>query len=118
MTDILINSQHGADNVAKATIPFIVAGASSAREGQTAMFLTHDAIYMAVNGGADGLQADGYKPVKELVEAYVANGGIIWVCKACADAKGVTAADLIDGAELGGAGHTLGFIDNGGQVLM
>lgn len=118
MTDILINSAYGEDDVAKASVPFIVGGASAARDGQTAMFLTHAAIFVATKGGTDNLQADGYKPLKELVDAYVNNGGVIWVCKACADAKGVTADDLIDGAEIAGAGHTLGLIENGGQVLM
>ena len=54
----------------------------------------------------------------ELVQAYMDNGGILWVCKACADAKGMTADDLIEGAEIAGAGHTLSFVDNGAQVLM
>lgn len=118
MTDILINSAHGKDDVAKASVPFIVGGASAARDGRTAMFLTHGAIYMATKGGTDGLQADGFKPMQELVDGYVGNGGVLWVCKACADAKGVTDDDLIDGAEIAGAGHILGFVDDGGQVLM
>lgn len=118
MTDILINSSFGKDDVAKAGVPFIVGTASAAREGQTAMFLTHAAIFMAVKGGVDGLQADGYKAMQDLVTGYLNNGGILWVCKACADAKGVTADDLIEGAEIAGAGHILGFIDDGGQVLM
>ena len=118
MTDILINNAFGKDDLAKATIPFIVGGASAARDGRTAMFLTHEAIHLATNGGTDGLQADGYKPLNELVGTYVENGGILWICKACADAKGVTVDDLIPGAELGGAGHTLAFIDDGAQVLL
>lgn len=118
MTDILINSSFGKDNAAKATVPFIVGGAAAARDGQTAMFLTHDAIYTATKGGNDGIQADGMKPLDDVVQAYVDNGGILWVCKACADAKGVTADDLIDGAEIAGAGHLLGFVDNGAQILM
>jgi uncharacterized protein involved in oxidation of intracellular sulfur len=117
MTAILIHNSFGADNVAKATVPFIIGGASAAR-GQTAMFLTHEAIFLATKTGASGLQADGYKPVAELVDAYVGNGGTLWVCKACADAKGVTADDLREGAEIAGAGHILGFVEDGGQVLM
>jgi uncharacterized protein involved in oxidation of intracellular sulfur len=118
MTDILINSSFGKDDAAKASVPFIVGGASAARDGETAMFLTHGAIYMATKGGTDGIQAEGYAPMTDLVNGYVNNGGTLWVCKACADAKGVTDDDLIDGAEIAGAGHVLGFVDNGGQILM
>ncbi|MEE9428990.1 MAG: DsrE family protein [Paracoccaceae bacterium] len=118
MTNILINSSFGKDDAAKASVPFIIGGASAARDGDTRMFLTHAAIYMATKGGNDGVQADGYKPLGDLVQAYIDNGGVLWVCKACADAKGVTAEDLIDGAEIAGAGHLFAFVDNGAQVLM
>ncbi|MBV1903554.1 MAG: DsrE family protein [Marinosulfonomonas sp.] len=118
MTDILINNSFGKDDTAKASVPFIVGGASAARDGQTAMFLTHGAIYTATKGGNEGVRAEGFAPLEDLVQGYIGNGGILWVCKACADAKGVTADDLIEGAEIAGAGHILGFLDNGGQMLM
>ena len=118
MTDILINNAFGKDNLEKAAVAFIVAGASAARDGETAMFLTSEAIHLAAQGGSDGLQAPGFAPIGDLVQAYIDKGGILWVCKACADAKGLTADDLRPGAEIAGAGHILGFIDNGGQVLM
>jgi predicted peroxiredoxin len=118
ITNILINSSFGKDDAAKASVPFIVGGASAARDGDTRMFLTHEAIYTATKGGSEDIQADGFKLLTELVQAYVDNGGALWVCKACADAKGVTADDLIDGAEIAGAGHLLAFVDDGAQVLM
>jgi predicted peroxiredoxin len=118
MTNTLINSSFGKDDAAKASVPFIIGGASAARDGDTRMFLTHSAIYMATKGGNDGVQADGFKPLDDLVQSYVGNGGILWVCKACADAKGVSADDLIDGAEIAGAGHLFAFVDDGAQVLM
>lgn len=117
MTDILINNAFGADNLEKAAVAFIIAGASAARDGETAMFLTSEAIHLATQGGNSHTVA-GYPPIGELVQAYIDKGGILWVCKACADAKGVNADHLLPGAGIAGAGHILGFIDNGGQVLM
>ncbi len=118
MNNILINNAFGEDNVEKASVAFIVGGASAARDGETAIFLTSKAIFLATEGGTDGLQADGYKPVQELLQAYVNNGGIIWVCKACADAKNIDDTHMVSGAQIAGAGHILGFIDDGAQVLM
>lgn len=117
MQPLLIHNTFGADNVAKATVPFIIGGAAAAR-GATSMFLTHEAIFLATRGGADGLHAEGYKPVSELIDAFIASGGRLWVCKACADAKGVSAGDLREGAEIAGAGHILALVEDGGQVLM
>jgi len=117
MTDILINNAFGKDNIEKAAVAFIVAGASADRDGETAMFLTSEAIHLATEHGND-LSTPGFPPVRDLVQAYIDKGGILWVCKACADAKGLTGDHLMLGAEIAGAGHILGFIDNGGQVLM
>ena len=113
----LINNAWGTDDVEKATIAFIV-GNAAAGKGEARVFLTNRAVDLAVKGKASGLQADGYAPVDELMGAYVEKSGVIWVCKACADAKGITQDDLIDGAELAGAGHTIGFLEAGGQVLI
>ncbi len=118
MTDILINNAFGKDNLEKAAVAFIIAGASAARDGETAVFLTSEAIYLAAQGGTDGLQAKGLPAMTDLVQAYIAKGGTLWVCKACADAKGLNVEQLVPGAEIAGAGHVLGFLDNGGQVLM
>lgn len=118
MQNIMINNTNGKNDVAKATVPFIVGCASTSHGRNTAMFLTHDAIFLATKGGADGLQAEGFTPVKELIDAYVEGGGAIWVCAACAKAKGLGNDDLIEGAEIAGAGLALDFLDKDGQVFM
>ena len=74
---ILVNCAHGADNIEKATVAFIVASASAASDNETAMFLTGEAVRLATNGGADGHQAEGYQPVKEFLDATIENGGSV-----------------------------------------
>lgn len=113
----LINNAWGADDLEKATIAMVVANAASGK-GDARVFLTNAALELAVKGKADGFQAKGYAPIKELIDSIIANGGILWVCKACADVKGIGQGDLIEGAEIAGAGHTMGFLEAGGQVLM
>ena len=114
----LINCQHGGDDLEKATISLIVGGAAAAMDGETAMFLTGDSVRLATNGGADGLRAEGYPTVDELLEGYQTNSGQLWVCPACANARGITVDDLIAGAEIAGAARTIGFINDGAKVLM
>ena len=38
--------------------------------------------------------ADGYEPLNDLIDGFVANGGKIWICPACARAKGIGEDDL------------------------
>ena len=113
----LINNAWGNDDLEKATIAFVVANAAAGK-GDARVFLTTAGLALAQTGKADDWHAEGYAPIKDLINAYVEKGGVIWVCKACADAKGITQDDLIAGAELAGAGHTMGFLEAGGQVLL
>ena len=113
----LINSSHGPADLERASVPFIVANAAAAK-GDARMFLTSDALHLAVKGKADDLGAPGYPPMKALVEGFTGKGGVIWICKACAEAMGITPDDLIDGARIGGAADTMAFVEAGGRVLI
>lgn len=115
---LLINCQHGSDDLEKATVAMIVAGTAAAMDGETAIFMTGESVRLATKGGVDGLQAEGFPALQELLEGYQENGGQLWVCPACAGARGITADDLIDGAEIAGAARTIGFVNDGAKVLM
>jgi predicted peroxiredoxin len=112
----LVNCTHGADDVERATIAFILAVTAS-KTCETAVFATADAAQICLRGGADGIVAAGYEPLNDLMEAYHANGGKIWLCPACAKAKGITDADLRDGVEIAGAPRTMAFLASGARVL-
>ncbi len=119
MTDkYLINCQHGGDDLEKATVAMIVAGAASAMDGETAVFMTGESVRTATKGGVDGLAVEKYPSLTELLEAYAENGGQLWVCPACAGARGIGAEDLIANAESAGAARTIGFINDGAKVIM
>ncbi len=112
----LINCRDGANDVERATISFILAVTAS-KTCETAVFLTSDASAICVKGGADAMAAEGYEPLRDLLAAFVANGGKLWLCPACAKAKGITQADLIDAAEIAGAPRTMAFLAGGARLL-
>lgn len=116
--DILINNQHGRDDVEKATIAITIANVASTKDCQTMMFLTCGGLDLAIRGGAKDMHLKGYRAVDDLMDSYIANGGRFWVCKACADAKGITQDDLIDAATLAGASDTIAFLEAGANLLM
>jgi predicted peroxiredoxin len=113
----LINNSWGNDDVEKASVALVV-GNAAAGKGEARVFLVNAGTDLALKGKAETMQAEGYAPMRELINGYLEKGGILWVCKACADAKGIKQEDLIEGAELAGAGHTMGFLEAGGQMLM
>ena len=113
----LINSSFGPEDMERATVPFILACAAANR-GPARASLTGDALNLVVKGRAEGLVADGYTPVAELIAEFVEKGGVIWVCKVCAAVMNITQDDLIDGAEIGGAPNSMDFLEAGGKVLL
>jgi uncharacterized protein len=112
----LINCQDGPAHPKRATVSFILAVAAS-KTAEAAIFMTSDAATLCVKGGADAVVAEGYEPLRDLMLAFVANGGTMWLCPACAKAKGITQNDLAEGVEIAGAPRTMAFLAAGGKLL-
>lgn len=112
----LINCAYGTDDPEKATIAFILAVTSS-KTNETAVFAASDASELLLKNDRPQIQVDGYESLNGLIDAYIENGGTIWLCPACARAKGITDNDLIDGVEIAGAPKTMAFLAAGGKTL-
>lgn len=115
---ILINCAFGRDDPERATVAFIAASAAAANDRETAMFLTSDAIDLATTNGTDGIEVPGYKALAEFRAALMELGGKLWICPACAAARGLEAGDLIEGAEIAGVPKVLAFLESGAATLM
>lgn len=113
---ILINWRDGASDPEQATVTLILAVTSS-KSCETAVFVAAEASELVRKGAADGIQAPGYEPLADLLQAFLANGGRLWLCPACVKAKGIDEAQLLDGVEVAGAPRTMAFLASGAQVL-
>lgn len=112
----LINCQSGAQDLERATISFILA-VSAAKENDAAVFITADASDLCVQGGTDGLVAEGHEPLQNLVNQFLELGGKIWLCPVCAKTRGIGDRDLIAGVEIAGAPKTMAYLDSGAKLL-
>lgn len=113
----LINCTYGEQDIERATVSFVLALSAASHNNETAVFATSDAAELCVKGGTDNLVAEGYEPLKGLVDEFVDNGGKIWLCPVCANAKGISADDLRPGVEIAGAPRTMAFMASGAQLL-
>ena len=66
------------------------------------MFLTKEAVRLALDGVAVGVGCDGCPTVPDLMKRYATAGGRYYVCPICFNAKNLSQATLIGGAELQG----------------
>src|SRR6266542_3817430 len=92
----------GLEDPEKVTVAFLVAVGAAEQGRPTLMFLTKEAVRLALHGVAVGVACDGCPPLPDLVGRYHAAGGRLLVCPICFDAKKLDKGDLIAGAELGG----------------
>ena len=79
--------------------------------------LTVDGVWLATKGYADGLQAHGFGPLIEVMQGFMANGGKVWVCGACAKPRDIITEQLIEGPEMVGAIAAVEALVEGAQTL-
>jgi predicted peroxiredoxin len=80
------------------------------------MFLTKEAVRLAVAGIAVGVACDGCPSISDLMQRYEAAGGIYYVCPICFNAKQLDQASLIPGAEIQGTVPMWGWIGDEGAT--
>lgn len=92
----------GLEDAEKVTVAFLVAVGAAETGRATMMFLTKEAVRLALDGFARAVACEGCPPLESLVQRYAAAGGRYLVCPICFDARHLDKGELIDGAELGG----------------
>ena len=100
---VLINLATGLEDGERVTVAFLVAGAALERGSDVAMFLTKEAVRLALPGHAEGVACDGCPPLARLCEQFAQGGGQLLVCPICAKARKLDEDSLIANARLAGA---------------
>ena len=99
---VVINLATGLEDTERVMIAFLVGGAAAEQGKRVAMFLTKEAVRLAIPGFAVGTACDGCPPLADLLKRYEAAGGSYYVCPVCFNAKKLDASGLIEGAEVQG----------------
>jgi predicted peroxiredoxin len=98
----VISLTTGLEDAERVTVAFLVAVAAAEEGRPTLMFLTKEAVRLAVPGVATATACAGCPPLEKLMLRYRDAGGTYLVCPICVDAKGLTGTPLVEGAEVGG----------------
>jgi predicted peroxiredoxin len=100
---VVINLATGLEDPERVTVAFLVAGAAAQAGKPVTMFLTKEAVRLALPNVTQGVACDGCPPLPRLHEQYLEAGGQMLVCPVCLNARKLSGDELIEGAELGGA---------------
>jgi predicted peroxiredoxin len=98
----VISLTTGLEDPEKVTVALLVAVGAAESGRPTLMFLTKEAVRLALDGVAAGVACEGCPPVPDLMKRYEAAGGRYYVCPICFNAKHLDEGGLVAGAELQG----------------
>jgi predicted peroxiredoxin len=98
----VISLTTGLEDAEKVTVAFLVAVGAAESGRPTLIFLTKEAVRLALGGVAVGVACEGCPPLPELMKRYEAAGGRYFVCPVCFNAKKLDDGQLIGGAEVQG----------------
>ncbi len=101
--NVVINLATGLEDSERVTVAFLV-GEAAARQGKrVAMFLTKEAVRLALKDHTKGVACEGCPPLPRLHEQYLQGGGELLVCPVCWGARSLDESQLVPGARLAGA---------------
>jgi predicted peroxiredoxin len=101
-----------------ATIPFVMAAAALASDVAVAMGFQGDGVELLKAGVAETVAAEGFPPLAKLLADDRELGGTLLVCSPCLKSRGITADDLVAGAELVAAGRFIVEITSATNALV
>jgi predicted peroxiredoxin len=100
---VVINLATGLDDGERVTVAFLVGGAALEQGKQVTMFLTKEAVRLALPGYGEAIACDGCPSIGRLLEQFADGGGQLLVCPVCFNARKLNENELVGNARIGGA---------------
>jgi predicted peroxiredoxin len=114
---VVINLVTGLEDAERVTVAFLVGTAALEAGKPVAMFLTKEAVRLALPGTADAVACEGCPPLERLFQQYADGGGELLVCPICFNSKKLDEGSLVDNARLAGATPLWEWIGDGATVF-
>ena len=114
---VVINLATGLEDPERVTLALLVGGAAAEAGKQVTMFLSKEAVRLALPSVAQGIACDGCPALATLAAQYSEAGGRILVCPICFNSRKLSEDGLIGGAQLGGATPLWQWIGDGATVF-
>lgn len=100
---VLINLATGLEDSERVTVALLVATAAQGAGKDVAIWLTKEAVRLALPGFGEGVACDGCPPLPRLIEQFGEGGGDLLTCPICFKARKLSEDDLAPNARLMGA---------------
>jgi uncharacterized protein len=114
---LLVHASHGKEDPERATLPFVLANNAALAGEEVVVLLTTEAVWLATDGGAEGVHREGLPPVVEIMRELIDNGGQVWACQSCTKPRGITDEKLVKGPRIGTSMEVVELLARGGSSI-
>ncbi len=114
---LCVSITNAKNDLDRATVGFVVANAAVASGQETLVFLSTEGVRLSVKGYTDGLQEEGFAPIKDLMDSFAKAGGKVFVCSPCMKKRGLDAQPLVEGATIVGGAKLVEFLSAGAACM-
>jgi len=113
----VINLATGLGDPERVLTAFLVGHAAAEQGNDTLMFLTKEAVRLAIPGMAVGTACEGCPPLERLFDQFAEAGGKLLVCPICWNSRRLQESPLVANADIGGATALWKWIGQGATVF-
>lgn len=115
---VVVNLSKGPEDPEAATVAFLMADSALSSGRRLVMFLTREAVRLAIEGEAAKVAVPGYRPLGELFQAVAEAGGELHCCTPCFRSRGLDPGSLAPNAKVSGAMNLFEWIgEEGAEVF-
>ncbi|MGV9710209.1 DsrE family protein [Gordonia sp. NPDC003424] len=107
----------GLEDPEKVMVALLTAIAAAEGGRSTLIFLTKEAVRLAVTGVATGTACDGCPPIEELMNRYAAAGGEFIACSVCVNSKKLDPDTFVPNARVAGTVQLWEWIGDGATTF-
>ena len=114
---VVINLSTGLEDPERVIVAFLVGTAAAQQWKQVVMFLTKEAVRLALPGHALGLACQGCPPLEKQFAQYAEAGGQLFACPICFNSRGLEGSALVPNAKIVGTTPLWEWIGEGATVF-
>ena len=95
---LVIMVTHGPEDPERATIPFVMGAAALASDVEVLIGFQGAGVMLVRKGCAEHVFASGFPPLSDMIDAYMEEGGRMYVCGPCVQSRQIDPKDFLEGA--------------------
>lgn len=100
---VVVNLATGLEDGERVIVAFLIAGAALDKGKKVVMFLTKEAVRLALPGHAVGVACEGCPPLAGIFQQFADKGGELLACPFCVNSRGLEGSELVGNARIAGA---------------